>query len=195
MKKILFVIAMEKEASQIAEELKLTKKSDNIYTNSEESKTILVSGIGKQRTAINLTKYLENNEKPDLIINLGYAGSTNTKIGTWVNVNNSYNYDWKIEGEEIYEIEEYCKKILHNKENVLNLPCYSAESFVTKTDIKEDVIFDMELHSIYIICQMYGIELISLKKVSDNLSLDNYYKNIDMTEVMELKSGLELLDI
>lgn len=195
MKKILFVIAMEKEASQIAEELKLTKKSDNIYTNSEKSKTILVSGIGKQRTAINLTKYLENNEKPDLIINLGYAGSTNTKIGTWVNVNNSYNYDWKIEGEEIYEIEEYCKKILHNKENVLNLPCYSAESFVTKTDIKEDVIFDMELHSIYIICQMYGIELISLKKVSDNLSLDNYYKNIDMTEVMELKSGLELLDI
>ncbi len=195
MKKILFVIAMEKEASQIAEELKLTKKSDNIYTNSEESKTILVSGIGKQRTAINLTKYLENNEKPDLIINLGYAGSTNTKIGTWVNVNNSYNYDWKIEGEEIYEIEEYCKKILHNKENVLNLPCYSAESFVTKTDIKEDVLFDMELHSIYIICQMYGIELISLKKVSDNLSLDNYYKNIDMTEVMELKSGLELLDI
>lgn len=195
MKKILFVIAMEKEASQIAEELNLTKKSDNIYTNSEESKTILVSGIGKQRTAINLTKYLENNEKPDLIINLGYAGSTNTKIGTWVNVNNSYNYDWKIEGEEIYEIEEYCKKILHNKENVLNLPCYSAESFVTKTDIKEDVIFDMELHSIYIICQMYGIELISLKKVSDNLSLDNYYKNIDMTEVMELKSGLELLDI
>lgn len=195
MKKILFVIAMEKEASYVAEELNLTKKSDNIYTNSDGSKTILVSGIGKQRTAINLTKYLENNEKPDLIINLGYAGSTNTKIGTWVNVNNSYNYDWKIEGEEIYEIEEYCKKILHNKENVLNLPCYSAESFVTKTDIKEDVIFDMELHSIYIICQMYGIELISLKKVSDNLSLDNYYKNIDMTEVMELKSGLELLDI
>lgn len=195
MKKILFVIAMEKEASYIADKLNLTKKSDNIYTNSDGSKTILVSGIGKQRTAINLTKYLENNEKPDLIINLGYAGSTNTKIGTWVNVNNSYNYDWKIEGEEIYEIEEYCKKILHNKENVLNLPCYSAESFVTKTDIKEDVLFDMELHSIYIICQMYGIELISLKKVSDNLSLDNYYKNIDMTEVMELKSGLELLDI
>ena len=32
-----------------------------------------------------------------------------------------------------------------------------------------------------------------LKKVSDNLSLDDYYKNIDMKEVMELTSGLELL--
>ena len=40
---------------------------------------------------------------------------------------------------------------------------------------------------------MYKIDLISLKKVSDNLSLDDYYKNIDMKEVMELTSGLELL--
>ena len=195
MKKILFVIAMEKESNYIAEKLKLTKQAENVYTNLEKDKTILVSGIGKQRTAINLTKYLENNEKPDLIINLGYAGSTNTQIGTWVNVNNSYNYEWGIESEERYEIKQYRKKILHNKENILNLPCYSAESFVTKTDIKEDVLFDMELHSIYIICQMYGIELISLKKVSDNLSLENYYKNIDMKEIMELQSGLELLDI
>ena len=49
------------------------------------------------------------------------------------------------------------------------------------------------LNSIYIICCMYKIDLISLKKVSDNLSLDDYYKNIDMKEVMELTSGLELL--
>ena len=40
---------------------------------------------------------------------------------------------------------------------------------------------------------MYKMDLISLKKVSDNLSLDDYYKNIDMKEVMELTSGLELL--
>ena len=40
---------------------------------------------------------------------------------------------------------------------------------------------------------MCKIDLISLKKVSDNLSLDDYYKNIDMKEVMELTSGLELL--
>ena len=73
------------------------------------------------------------------------------------------------------------------------LPCYSAESFVTHADIKDDVLFDMELNSIYIICCMYKMDLISLKKVSDNLSLDDYYKNIDMKEVMELTSGLELL--
>ena len=51
----------------------------------------------------------------------------------------------------------------------------------------------MELHSIYMICCIYGIDLIALKKVSDNLNLEDYYKNIDMKEVMELTSGLKFI--
>lgn len=43
------------------------------------------------------------------------------------------------------------------------------------------------------ICCKYDIELISLKKVSDNLSLENYYENIKMEDVMELTSGLSYL--
>ena len=66
-------------------------------------------------------------------------------------------------------------------------------TFQESNNIQDDVLFDMELNSIYIICCMYKMDLISLKKVSDNLSLDDYYKNIDMKEVMELTSGLELL--
>ena len=90
-------------------------------------------------------------------------------------------------------VEEFNDDRIKTLENIKKLPCYSAESFVTHTDIKDDVLFDMELNSIYIICCMCKIDLISLKKVSDNLSLDDYYKNIDMKEVMELTSGLELL--
>ena len=51
----------------------------------------------------------------------------------------------------------------------------------------------MELHSIYLICNIYNIELVSLKKISDTLSLDEYYKNLNMKEVFEIKSGLEYL--
>lgn len=201
MKNILYVIAMEKEAKEIAEKLKLEKleeyKDLNAYRN--KNITLLIAGIGKQLTAINLTKYLENCEeenKPDLIINLGYVGSTNTKIGTWVNVTKSYNYEWYIPGEQkhtIYGVDADIIKTINNSE-IQKLPCYSAESFVTKTHIKEDVVFDMELHSIYMICCLYNIELISLKKVSDNLNLDDYYKNIDMKEIMELTSGVTLLE-
>ena len=179
MKQILFVIAMKKEATDIAEKLELEKINENIYRKYNIS--LIITGIGKQQTAINLTRYLENCEiKPDLIINMGYVGSTNSKIGEWVNVSKSYNYEWKIPGEQQYTVEEFNDDRIKTLENIKKLPCYSAESFVTHTDIKDDVLFDMELNSIYIICCMYKIDLISLKKVSDNLSLDDYYKNIDM---------------
>lgn len=202
MKKILFVIAMEKEAIDIAEKLELeeiaeyqknNKHKARLYRNNNIS--LLITGIGKQQTAINLTQYLENNEKPNIIINIGYVGSTNSKIGSWINVSKSYNYDWGITGEQKYTIEGFEDdklKILKDKE-LQKLECYSAESFVTSTEIEGNVIFDMELHSIYLLCCIYGIDLISLKKVSDNLNLDDYYKNIDMKEVMELTSGLEYL--
>ena len=195
MKKILFVIAMQKEATKIAEELKLNKITEN--QNSRDYITLILTGVGKQQTAIGLVSYLENNKenKPDIIINMGYVGSTNSKIGQWVNVNKSYNYEWNIPGEERYTIIGYDREKISTLDNanIKILPCYSAECFVTNTDIKEDVVFDMELHSIYMICCKYDIELISLKKVSDNLSLENYYENIKMEEVMELTSGLSYL--
>ena len=194
MKKILFVIAMQKEATKIAEELKLTKITENQY--SRDNIALIITGVGKQQTAIGLVSYLENNKenKPDIIINMGYVGSTNSKIGQWVNVNKSYNYEWNIPGEERYTIIGYDREKISTLDNanIKILPCYSAECFVTSTDIKEDVVFDMELHSIYMICCKYD-ELISLKKVSDNLSLENYYENIKMEDVMELTSGLSYL--
>ncbi len=195
MKQILFVIAMEREALEITKELGLEKIDDNVYK--KDNISLIITGIGKQLTAINLSKYLEKSKiKPDLIINMGYAGSTKSKIGSWVNVSKSFNYEWNIPGEQRYEIEGYNKDLIEKIETdkIKNIPCYSAESFVTSTDIKEDVVFDMELHSMYVICNIYDIKLISLKKVSDNLNLDDYYKNIDMKDVMELKSGLKLLE-
>ena len=198
MKRILFVIAMEKEAKDIAKELGLVERnSEDGKVFEKDNISLLISGIGKQQTAINLTKYLENNKEnlPDIIINVGYVGSTQSKIGSWVSVNKSYNYEWFIPGEQKYEVEGFNKNIIKdiNETEIKALPCYSAESFVTSTDMTDDVVFDMELHSIYMICCMYGIELISLKKVSDNLSLDDYYKNINMKDVMELTSSLKIL--
>ena len=63
---------------------------------------MLITGVGKQLTAINLTQCLGKNGKPDLIINIGYAGSTDIPIGKWVNILRVYNYEWDIPGEEKY---------------------------------------------------------------------------------------------
>lgn len=190
--KILYTCAMEKEAIEITKKLNMKKIDKNIYSNGNE--TMLITGIGKQRTAINLTKYLCENKKPEQIINIGYAGSTNLQIGKWVNITKSYNYDWNILGEEKYQMSDVGnQQLIEIKANIPKVECYSAESFITHTDIKETVAFDMELHSIAIICDMYKIPLISLKKISDNLSLDKYYENLEK-EVMELTSFLPYIN-
>lgn len=201
MKHILFICAMEKEAKDIIEKLDLKEEivGNNpitIYSKVENDKkiTMLITQIGKQRTAISLTRYLENIfQNPDILVNIGYAGSTNLIIGSWINVSKSYNYEWNIPGEQKHEIKEIPTEELVKIDTLKNCPCYSAEEFVTKTDLTGEIVFDMELHSIYLISKIYGIPVLSLKKVSDNLCLDEYYESIDQKEVMELTSCLEYL--
>ena len=105
MKKILFVCAMKKEAKLIAEKLKLQRINEELYK--KDNIQLLITGIGKQKTAISLATYLCKNEKPELIINVGYAGSTNITIGKWVSITKSYNYEWEIPGEEKYSMKDF----------------------------------------------------------------------------------------
>lgn len=196
MRSILFVCAMEKEGKQIAEKLNMKEVAENLFENKEENKRILITGIGKQVTAINLTQYLCNNPKPDLIINVGYAGSTDIPIGKWVNISKAYNYEWGIPGEEKYVMDVGGSQELETLDNVdiEKVECYSSESFVTETNIEGHVAFDMELHSISLICDLNKISLLALKKISDNLNLGDYYNNLNKEEVFELTSCLEFLN-
>lgn len=205
MKNILIHCAMKKEGEQIAKLLNLVEKEqkedkfNNIITNLEgkqnETKiTLIITGIGKQKTAIGLTKYLCENDKPDLIINIGYAGSTSAKIGSWVSINKSYNLEWDITGEQKYSMDDLGGQDLLTIDELEKLPCYSAECFVNNTDIKDNVIFDMELHSVSLLADLYNIPLVSLKKVSDNLSMDDYYKTVEDNRLMELESSVKFIE-
>ena len=222
MKNILIHCAMQKEGMQIAEALNLKEqvnkkmqilKSGNeklensntksvntfitVYSNYIKEEDInlnlIITGIGKQKTAIGLTKYLCENDKPDLIINIGYAGSVNCKIGSFVSINKSYNLEWDIPGEQKYSMDDLGGQELVTIDELENLPCYSAECFVNNSDIKENVIFDMELHSVSLLADLYNIPLASLKKISDNLSMDDYYKTIDNSELFELVSSIKYI--
>ena len=54
----------------------------------------------------------------------------------------------------------------------------------------------MELHSVVVIGDMFKIPVMSLKKISYNLSLEDYYDNTENNEnVFELSSSLKLLDL
>lgn len=192
MKNILIICAMKKESKKIVEKLNLEQINDELFR--KENITLLLSGIGKQRTAISLTKYLCENMKPDLVINIGYAGSTDIKVGSWVNITKSYNYEWYIPGEEKYSFTDFGNKelVLLDNTNIQKVECYSSESFVTETDLEGHIAFDMELHSVVVVCDMFDIPVMALKKISDNLSLNDYYDNTENDRnVFELDSCIE----
>lgn len=202
MKNILFICAMDKEGKQLAEGLGLKEIGCGdertgllVFGNEDGSRRLIISRMGKQFTMMNLTKYLCNNERIDLIINIGFAGSTDIPVGKWVNIERAYNYEWDIPGEEKYVMINGGSQKLMILENsgLETVECYSSESFVTETDIEEHVAFDMELHSISLICDLYDIPVLALKKISDNLSLDNYYENLKKDEVFELTSCIDIL--
>ena len=116
-------------------------------------------GVG----GINVVESLKNENKHQKIINFGYAGSNVLPIGTEVKVKSVVLYHPNVEYEEsVYQLNG-------------DIPCYTSNDFVLKTNIKEPCVFDMELAYILAL-GFYDVE--SIKIVSDNLSLKEYEENI-----------------
>lgn len=120
---------------------------------------IIQTGVG----GINVIEKLKKLPRWLKIVNFGYVGSNNIPIGTEVKVNFSKLYHSNVDYTE--------KGYLLNGE----IPCYTSNDFVLKTDIKTPCVFDMELA--YILALGFkNVE--SIKIVSDNLSLKQYEEEI-----------------
>lgn len=127
---------------------------------------IIKTGVGYG----NVIEKLKDLDKKTKIINIGFAGSNNLKVGSIVKVKNSFLYHPNVTYEE---------KIYHLMGDT---DCYTSNDFVLQANIKQSVVFDMEL---YAICAL-GFDVTSYKIVSDNLNLTEYEKieaeKIDLTK-------------
>lgn len=130
---------------------------------------IVFTGVG----AINIIRSLQNLDRKAELINIGYAGSANFELGTWVEVNEvRLNHPNVTYPEPELHLTPY---ILHNVKQAV---CYTNCDFVLASDYK-DCVFDMELA---FIASLGFQHLHSLKYVSDNLSLHAYH---DLTHGVE----------
>ena len=122
---------------------------------------LIYTGVG----AINIIRSLAGLDRDAEVYNIGYAGSANFEIGTWVEVTevrlNHPNVTYP-EPELRLQVMGYGLQAL----------CYSNCDFVLASDYK-DCVFDMELA--YIAALGFK-HLHSLKYVSDNLSLHAYHE-------------------
>jgi hypothetical protein len=121
---------------------------------------IIKTGVG----ALNVINKLKDLDRNAPIINFGYVGSNNIKVGTEMQIAKSKLYHPNVE----YKEQEY-------KLESTGTTCYTSNDFVLNTDIKEPVVFDMELAYIMAL----GFKNVkSIKIVSDNLSLKEYEEEI-----------------
>ena len=123
--------------------------------------TLIYTGVG----AINVIRSLQHLDREAELYNIGYAGSANFDLGTWVEVTevrlNHPAVSYK-EPELPLQVTGYG----------LQAVCYSNCDFVLASDYK-DCVFDMELA--YMAALGFK-KLHSLKYVSDNLSLHAYHE-------------------
>ena len=132
---------------------------------------IIFTGVG----AINIIRSLQSLDREAELYNIGYAGSANFEIGSWVEVTevrlNHPNVTYP-------EPELKISNIKSQLSNCLQAICYTNTDFVLASDYK-DCVFDMELA---FIASLGFKTLHSVKYVSDNLSLHAYH---DLTHGVE----------
>jgi hypothetical protein len=121
---------------------------------------IICTGVG----GLNVVQSLQPYDRETPIINFGYVGSNKLEIGATVEVGKCKLYHPNVQ----YEEPTY---------NIGNgLTCYTSNDFVLYTDIKEPVLFDMELA--YILAMGF-CNVKSIKIVSDNLNIKEYEKVVE----------------
>ena len=132
---------------------------------------LIYTGVG----AINIIRTLAGLDRDAEVYNIGYAGSANFEIGTWVEVTevrlNHPNVTYP-------EPELQLSPITNHQSPIIRSVCYTNTDFVLASDYK-DCVFDMELA---FIASLGFKQLHSLKYVSDNLSLHTYH---DLTHGVE----------
>lgn len=134
-----------------------------------EGATLVYTGVG----AINIIRSLQGLDREAEIYNIGYAGSSNFDIGTWVEVTEvRLNHPNVTYQEPTLPLAVSCWPLA--KQAI----CYTNTDFVLASDYK-DCVFDMELA---FIAALGFKHLHSFKYVSDNLSLHAYH---DLTHGVE----------
>lgn len=132
-----------------------TEAEQKIAESRWKNESILITGVG----GLNVYKALCDVDRNEQIINFGYCGSNLLQIGSEVSVGDCRLYHPNAEYEE--ETFNIGGKTV----------CLTSCDFVLETEIKEPVVFDMELA---FILAMGFRNVKSIKIVSDNLSLKQY---------------------
>ena len=181
----------------------MREEAQEVFTD----RPLLFTGIGKVNAAYALGRYLhQNDSKPDIVINMGTAGSHKYARGQVVNCTRFIQRDMDVTalGFEKYKTPfSDDPALLEYGERAIALPeglCGSGDSF-DSTATKDFDVVDMEAYALALICQREKIPFLCLKYISDGADSDSAQDwnealvNAAKALHMALEESLEELDI
>ncbi|MEM7651253.1 MAG: nucleosidase [Pseudomonadota bacterium] len=133
---------------------------------------VLSTGIGQVNAAYTLTKAIETS-RPEIVINLGTAGSRKHKGGSIVNPTEFIQRDMDVTvlGFEKFQTpfsdDPKILKYGQNFEGLQNGVCGTGDNFDASEDAKAFDVVDMEGYALALICARENIPFACLKYVSD----------------------------
>lgn len=146
----------------------LEQESQDLFTTYD----ILHTGVGKVNAAYALTHILIKT-RPDMVINLGTAGSRRHPPGTIVNPVQFVQRDMNVTllGFEKFQTPfSTDPPVLEYGERIESLPggtCGTGDSFESGEDAGAFDVVDMEAYALALVCRRESIPFLCLKYVSD----------------------------
>lgn len=130
----------------------------------------LRTGIGKAKSAFYLSEAI-NHGQPDLVVNVGTAGTLNHQIEDIIVCRHFIDRDMKQSAEYGVEYEIDSSDLLVQKGYCLHWQgdgiCNTGDTFVTDpTNIEGDVV-DMEAYAQAMVCRAKNVPFIAIKYVTD----------------------------
>ncbi|WP_321435797.1 nucleosidase [uncultured Bacteroides sp.] len=130
------------------------------------------TGIGKVKATIRLMDALAQ-ERPDVVINLGTAGTVDHNVGEVFVCRHFIDRDLQKVGCLNLEHETDSSSLLEEKGYCCDWKCEgvcnTGDSFLTETADSHGDVFDMEAYAQAQVCQMKNIPFIAVKYVTDKI--------------------------
>jgi adenosylhomocysteine nucleosidase len=159
---------------------------------------IFYSGVGKINAARTITEQILKN-KPDLVVNVGTAGSLKPELSGCLIVRDVIEHDMSAEALAPRGSTPFDSTSPVLSSDLGNVRCATGDSFITKADpwLVESLVdlVDMELFALAKVCTHYGVAWRSLKYVSDYVdenSADSWSRSLENAS-HEIQSAIRVL--
>ncbi len=130
------------------------------------------TGVGKVASAARLMQALAHSD-PDLVINVGTAGTARHEVGTIMVCGRFIDRDMKVAALPGIDWEIDCSESLRRHLSTsCRLPqgtCNTGDSFVTTVSGDVDDVYDMEAYAQAYVCRMVGKPFFAIKYATDKI--------------------------